>query len=140
MSYSSNESSSSRTPSPSGSPTCNSPLTSFDPFAVHPFTSYAGPSQPPTKHNAGMHVLPHPSVLSLDAHAPLPVHQPSPASHKSSSKYSQGVGTYNGAPSGYSSYSPNPIHASQTFKSVHVPFRQDTSSPDLADVLRRKRA
>ncbi|TFK25616.1 hypothetical protein FA15DRAFT_340223 [Coprinopsis marcescibilis] len=135
---SSSDSGSSRTPSPSGSPSTSPNLSSFDPFAVHPFTRYAGSSQPQSAHSrsAGTHVLPHPSMLNIDGHVPSQLQHP--ASQYPSSNYShQAVGSgYNQY--GQPSYPQSSMNPSQNFKPIHVPFRQDTSSPDLGDVLRRK--
>lgn len=131
----SSASSGSSTPSPQPSPNV---LSSFDPFAVHPFTNYSGPSQhgkqplPPNQ----MHILPHPSTLTLDGPA-VPSYQQTQFSAAQSSNR-----VYHPAPApvGYQS------QACQTYsgpassaRPIFVPFRQETSSPDLSDVLRRKR-
>ncbi|EAU90169.1 hypothetical protein CC1G_05707 [Coprinopsis cinerea okayama7 len=150
MSSSSSESSSSRTPSPSGSHMRTGQLSNFDPFATHPFTSFAGPSQPTTAHGSRTHILPHPSMLNLDGHSvPPPIHHPvaTYANGRQASKYSQtdgdgyhhGAGPVSPSTSSSSSYPQSNMTPSQTFKSIHVPFRQDTSSPDLSEVLRRKK-
>ncbi|KAF6753012.1 hypothetical protein DFP72DRAFT_434535 [Ephemerocybe angulata] len=140
--------SSSGTPSPSSSPKL---LGSFDPFAVHPFTNYSGPSK--SKHTSGHsnHVLPHPSALSLDGPAPgLGPHSstgyPAYPSGSSHSYYNPNGNLHQPSPvpAGYQcqasqTHQHGGAHGHAGPKPIFVPFRQETSSPELSDVLRRKR-
>ncbi|KAJ3546124.1 hypothetical protein NMY22_g2183 [Coprinellus aureogranulatus] len=146
-STSSTSSSDSRTPSPQNTPL----LGSFDPFAVHPFTNFSGPSNHGHHgYSNQVHVLPHPSTLHMDAPATGPHGSLSYPSH-SSQPYHQpsSHGTLHhptAVPAGsgyYSQASQTPSHSGpsspSSYKPIFVPFRQETSSPDLSDVLRRGR-
>ncbi|KAF5316630.1 hypothetical protein D9619_006098 [Psilocybe cf. subviscida] len=102
--------------SESSSSQTSSSLPKFDPFAVHPFTNC--------------------SVTQN-------VHNPSTPAH---TKYAYAYSGRNGIPpspqnqypANTSSHSPPKSSSSSHTAGIFVPFRQDTSSPDLADVLKSK--
>jgi len=97
-----------------------SPLSNFDPFAVHPFTSYASPSSngnPQLNYDRSNTSYAYSCRLenSQTPHAPQPTTPVS--SHQQSS------------PKPYAYTPPRPT-------GIFVPFRQETSSPELSDVLK----
>ncbi|KAI0747679.1 hypothetical protein C8Q80DRAFT_1219147 [Daedaleopsis nitida] len=96
----------------------NSVLSSFDPLATHPFTNNSGLLPKP----AAPSQFPHPPSASKAHPAPgniilttAPVHAPQPK---------------RAYPAKTSSSGPKP---------VFVPFRPERSSPDLEDILLRKK-
>ncbi|KAF8801282.1 hypothetical protein BYT27DRAFT_7262092 [Phlegmacium glaucopus] len=100
----------------------------FDPFAVHPFTSYASSNPnanaPTANHNHGNPLYAYPYSQPLGdyptPHTPIPspigaipiAHSPSPSKSKP-----------------YAYMPPRPT-------GIFVPFRKETSSPELSDVLK----
>lgn len=100
----------------------HSVLASFDPLATHPFTNNSGLMPKP----AAPSQYPHPISSSLKASsspsAPskqntMPLHAPKPQSH-----------TQRSSP-----------HKSTAKGPIFVPFRPDRSSPDLDDILLKKK-
>jgi hypothetical protein len=104
---------------PSSTSTKISPLSNFDPFAVHPFTSYTS-SNPNGSPQLNCDRSNESCGLEESFHAPQPTIP--------ISSYPQ-------------SSSPKP-HACTPPRGrrpgIFVPFRQETSSPDLFDVLKLK--
>ena len=92
----------------------SSAFASFDPLAVHPFTNSSGLLPKPAPPSQYPHPLPSPATLATPS-APLPgfVHAPTPK-HKV----------------------PQSTHRKQP---IFVPFRPDRSSPDLDDILLKKK-
>ena len=102
----------------------NSVLSSFDPLATHPFTNNSG-------------LLPKPAAPSQYPHP-----HPSP---------SKAVPTANGASQGPIILTTAPVHAPQPKrapaqkssssgpKPIFVPFRPERSSPELEDILLKKK-
>lgn len=94
----------------------HSVLASFDPLAVHPFTNTSGllpkPAQP------SQYPMPLPSPATLASTAPSALHAPQPK-HASPSK---------GQPAKGGAKAP-----------IFVPFRPERSSPDLEDILLKKK-
>ncbi|KAJ8455481.1 hypothetical protein ONZ45_g716 [Pleurotus djamor] len=88
--------------------TASSLLTNFDPFATHPFTNNSGVLPEPHRPS------PHTSLYPGTAYAPSSSQQ-SRSSTQGMSKSSNGQA-----------------------KPIFVPFRQDTASPDLTKVLKKK--
>ncbi|KAG9223763.1 hypothetical protein CCMSSC00406_0004896 [Pleurotus cornucopiae] len=89
--------------------TTSSLLNNFDPFATHPFTNTSG-------------IMPEPPRPSQHTSSyPATAYQPSQPSRN----LSQQQGTPR---------SPN----GQATQPIFVPFRQDTSSPDLSQILKKK--
>ena len=99
----------------------NSVLSSFDPLSTHPFTNTSGllpkpaaPSQYPhaassSKPHPTTHAAPGPIILTT-----TPVHAPQPKRA-------------------------SPAKSSSGSKPVFVPFRPERSSPDLEDILLKKK-
>ena len=104
---------------PSSTSTNISPLSDFDPFAVHPFTSYTSSNpngNPQLNYNRS-----NASSWRLEDY-PIP-HAPQPTTPISSHQQS----------------SPKPYtYTPPRSTGIFVPFRQETSSPDLSDVLKPK--
>ena len=92
---------------------------SFDPLATHPFTNNSGLLPKP----AAPSMFPHPAALkSSYAAAPTHMHAPQPQAG--------------------SRRAPAPAHAhaqNHGPRPVFVPFRPERSSPELDDILLRKR-
>jgi hypothetical protein len=96
-----------------------SPLSNFDPFAVHPFTSYTS-SNP--NNNAQLNYDRSNASSCRFEDCPTP-HAPQPTTPISSHQQS--------SPKPYAYKSPRST-------GIFVPFRQETSSPDLSDLLKSK--
>jgi len=107
--------------SPNPSPT----LTKFDPFAVHPFTNCSASQSDSYRQNRQFptYGYPYGSLENYNSfHKPTPQQQVPPAINKSSTKSS--VNAY--------AYPPRPA--------IFIPFRQDTSSPELPDILKANKS
>ena len=105
---------------PSSTSTKISPLSNFDPFAVHPFTSYTS-SNPNGNPQLNCDRSNETSFgLEESFHAPQPT-IPISSHPLSSSSKPHGCTPPRGRRLG-----------------IFVPFRQETSSPDLSDVLKPK--
>ena len=91
-------------------------LASFDPLAVHPFTNSSGLLPKPTPPSQYPHPLPSPATLATPPVSPAQgfVHAPQPSR----------------APKKGPASAKGPIF---------VPFRPERSSPDLDDILLKKR-
>lgn len=103
---------------PSSTSTKISPLSDFDPFAVHPFTSYASSNpngNPQLKYDRS-------NASSYRLEDYLAPHAPQPTTPISSHQQS------------FKPY----VHTPPRSTGIFVPFRQETSSPDLSDVLKPK--
>ena len=105
---------------PSSTSTKISPLSNFDPFAVHPFTSYT--SSNPNGNPQLNCDRSNESSCELEE----PIHAPQPTTPISSHPQS----------SSPKPHTCNPPRGRRT--GIFVPFRQETSSPDLSDVLKPK--
>jgi len=117
---SSSASSSDSVPSSTSTSTKISPLSNFDPFAVHPFTSYTS-SNPNGNPQLNCDRSNESSCgLEESFHTPQPTIAIS--SHPQSS-----------SPKPHACTSPRGRRPG-----IFVPFRQETSSPDLSDVLKPK--
>ena len=103
----------------SSTSTNTSPLSGFDPFAVHPFTSYTSPN--PNGNAQLNYDRSNASLCRFDdcptPHAPQPTTPISPHQQPSPKPYA---------------------YKSPRSTGIFVPFRQETSSPDLSDVLKPK--
>lgn len=98
-----------------------SPLSNFDPFAVHPFTSYTSSNpngNPQLNCDRSKEIS---CGLEESFHAPQPTIPISSSHPPSSSPKPHGCPPSRGRCLG-----------------IFVPFRQETSSPDLSDVLKPK--
>ena len=105
---------------PSSTSTKISPLSDFDPFAVHPFTRYtsSNPNGSPQLNSDRSNESS--CGLGESFHAPQPTIPISSLPQSSSSK----------------SHTCTPPRGRRP--AIFVPFRQETSSPDLSDVLKPK--
>ena len=108
--------------SPDPSPT----LAKFNPFAVHPFTNCSASPSDSYPQNRQFPTYGYPYGSSLEnynsLHKPTPQQQVPPAVNKSSTKSS--VNAY--------AHPPRP--------GIFIPFRQDTSSPELPDILKANKS
>ncbi|KAF8159774.1 hypothetical protein B0H34DRAFT_796992 [Crassisporium funariophilum] len=116
------------TSSTSSSPSSVSSVSglSFDPFAVHPFTSCTTSPNISTLHNRGNPSYAYPHVPAMGNYSASYSHnlpQSSPP-----------MRSVNAQPSG----SPSKSYANSQPRNagIFVPFRKETSSPDLPDVLK----
>ena len=110
---------------PSSTSTKLSPLSNFDPFAVHPFTSYRSSNpngNPPLNYDRSNASYAFPCRLD---HYPT-LHAPQPTTPISSHQQS--------SPKPYAYTPPRPGRPTEIF----VPFRQETISPELSDILKLK--
>lgn len=119
--YMTSSSSDSVSSSTSTTSTKLSPLSNFDPFAVHPFTSCASSNPQLNDCSNASYAYP----CRLEHYYPTP-HAPQPTTPISSHQQS--------SPKPYAYTPPRPSRPTGIF----VPFRLDTSSPDLSDVLKPK--
>ncbi|EPQ58413.1 hypothetical protein GLOTRDRAFT_110188 [Gloeophyllum trabeum ATCC 11539] len=104
-------------------------LASFDPFAVHPFTSNKGLAPKPPQPSGYPAPIPTPSMLVPSAAAPV-----SPSSSPPSSQ------TTVHAPRPRRANSPGSSGSSTLRQQpIFVPFRPERSSPDLGDILLKKK-
>ena len=108
--------------SPNSSPT----LANFNPFAVHPFTNCSASQSDSHPHTRQFPTYGYPYGPSLGNYNSLhnrpPQQQVPPAMNKSSTKSS--VNAY--------AHPPRPA--------IFIPFRQDTSSPELSDILKANKS
>ncbi|KAI9056877.1 hypothetical protein FKP32DRAFT_1598757 [Trametes sanguinea] len=103
----------------------NSVLSSFDPLATHPFTNNSGLMPKPAAPSQYPHPHPSPSKVAstnngASGQPPIilttaPVHAPQPKR------------------------APHPKSSSSGPKPIFVPFRPERSSPDLEDILLKKK-
>ena len=105
---------------PSSTSTKTSPLSNFNPFAVHPFTRYTSPN--PNSNPQSNCDCSNESSCGFEEslHAPqptIPISSHPPSSSLKSHAWTPPRGRRTG---------------------IFVPFRQETSSPDLSDVLKPK--
>ncbi|KIM44883.1 hypothetical protein M413DRAFT_25290 [Hebeloma cylindrosporum] len=113
----------------SSSPNSSPSLAKFDPFAVHPFTNCSVSQSDAQPHDRQFSTYGYPYGPSLGSykslHNPMPQQQVPPAintPNKSSAKPS--VNAY--------AYPPRPA--------IFIPFRQDTSSPELPHILKANKS
>lgn len=90
-------------------------LSSFNPFATHPFTNNSGLAPQPPRPSKYPHPIPSPSHLVAPQTSSPYVKSPQPQ---------RGAGNPGNAPT----------------KPIFVPFRQDNSSPELGDILSKNRS
>ncbi|TFK55212.1 hypothetical protein OE88DRAFT_1732470 [Heliocybe sulcata] len=107
----------------------NPVLASFDPFAVHPFTSNKGLAPKPPQPTGFPAPIPN-SMLNHSAAAPA-----SPSSSPPSSSSQTPIH----APRPRRANSPGSPPARPQAHGVFVPFRPEQSSPDLPDILLKKK-
>ena len=105
----------------SSSTSTSTPLSNFDPFAVHPFTNYTSSNPNGNNYDRSNASYAYPCRLEH-----YPTHAPQPTTPISSHQQS--------SPKSYVYTPPRPSRTTGIF----VPFRQETSSPDLSDVLKSK--
>jgi hypothetical protein len=114
----SSDSSSDTTVSPSSSSSSSSPnqspsLSQFDPFAVHPFTRYVSSNPSGNAPTANSYAYPYRQLLGAHPtpHAPIPNRQSPPKPY---------------------------VYTVPHHTGIFVPFRKETSSPDLPAILKPK--
>ncbi|KAI0691184.1 hypothetical protein BC835DRAFT_129201 [Cytidiella melzeri] len=91
-----------------------STLASFDPLAVHPFTNTSGLLPKPTAPSQYPHPLPSPATIASPSTAVSGyVHSPAPQRRA--------------------------VHGAHMKQPIFVPFRPERSSPELDDILLKKR-
>ncbi|KAJ3515753.1 hypothetical protein NLJ89_g1558 [Agrocybe chaxingu] len=115
---------SSSSESSSQAPYTSSSLSSFDPFAVHPFTN-CSVNQNNTPVQPSIH------------HGYAYPYGPSMASYTTAYNQFPQTPTANGLPSSSAPQSsPKPYGYSSHNSGVFIPFRKETASPELGDVLK----
>ena len=102
----------------------SSVLASFDPLAVHPFTNTSGLMPKPVAPSQYPMPLPKPATQAAPAPAPNTAATPTQAVYAPQPKHASASKGGAGSPS------KGPIF---------VPFRPERSSPDLEDILLKKR-
>ncbi|KAL9714785.1 hypothetical protein Ac2012v2_001445 [Leucoagaricus gongylophorus] len=109
-------------------------LNSFDPHAIHPFTNGSGLVPQPPK--PSQYPIPIPSPRRPSAFSPTYSQYYDDYTQSSPSSLNSSV--FSNFPSS-PSHTPRPMSSSPSrspYQPIFVPFRQDTSSPDL--VLKKK--
>ncbi|KII89000.1 hypothetical protein PLICRDRAFT_40640 [Plicaturopsis crispa FD-325 SS-3] len=102
-------------------------LGSFDPFGVHPFTNNSGLAPPPPRPSQYAHPV------------PSPPHYASARFGDRSTSHTTSPPPPPQAPPKLTVSAPSPQRPGQPIP-IFVPFRQETSSPELSDVLVRSKA
>ncbi|KDQ59506.1 hypothetical protein JAAARDRAFT_33082 [Jaapia argillacea MUCL 33604] len=112
----------------------NSVLASFDPFAVHPFTNSSGLMAPPPPPSQFPRHPPSPPQ-----HATEGAHSTAPTSPPVSPSSSPIPPATIHAPRPRRANSPPQVSSTSPPKAIFVPFRPERSSPDLGDILVKKK-